>query len=150
MADHLFINDTEDVEGKFIGWDYGHAGDYAGYYGDNEVWKDEKKWTTQEIFEEVKEACFQLKFLEDDEEEKEAKETFKCRQRETYKKWIKEDIYRMLLSFGLAFISTLLFFFTDLIFYKVLNLFNIILALIVFIQNTKSFIEELDELASID
>lgn len=65
MADHLFIDDTQDVEGKFIGWDYAHAGDYAGYYGDEGILADEKKWTTQEIFEEVKDACYQLKQLEE-------------------------------------------------------------------------------------
>lgn len=65
MADHLYIENEQKIEGKFIGWDYGHAGDYAGYYGNEEVWEDEKKWTTQEIYEEVKEACYQLKQLEE-------------------------------------------------------------------------------------
>ena len=69
MADHLFIDDTQDVDGKFIGWDYAHAGDYTGYFGE-ERWKalemDGKKWTTQEIFEEVKDACYQLKQLEEE------------------------------------------------------------------------------------
>lgn len=35
----------------FIGWDYGHAGDYT--YGFH--LKDDKKWTTEEILENVKE-----------------------------------------------------------------------------------------------
>lgn len=66
MADHLFTDDTRDVEGKFIGWDYSHYGDYLGYdryYGCD---KEDKKWTTQEIFEEVKDACYQLKQLEEE------------------------------------------------------------------------------------
>lgn len=67
MDDYLHVGETSKdiVEGKFIGWDYAHAGDYAGYYEDNPIWEDEKKWTTQEIFEEVKEACYQLKQLEE-------------------------------------------------------------------------------------
>lgn len=39
-------------EGNFwIGWDYVHAGDYAGYYMDNPKLNDgsDKKWTTAEI-----------------------------------------------------------------------------------------------------
>lgn len=153
MSDHLFIDDTQDVEGKFIGWDYAHAGDYAGYYGDDEVWKDEKKWTTQEIFEEVKDACFQLKLSENDtdyEETKEIKEMIKNDRKNFYRKWIKEDVFRMLISFGLAFITTQLVFFTNSIIFKVLNVLNIILALWIFVRNAKSFIEDLDKLADTD
>jgi len=29
--DHLWINDNEKLDGKFIGWDYAHYGDYGGY-----------------------------------------------------------------------------------------------------------------------
>ena len=36
---------------NFVGWDYGHAGDYT--YGFH--FKDDKKWTTEEILENVKE-----------------------------------------------------------------------------------------------
>ena len=44
----------------FIGWDYGHHGDYIGYYAHNP--KDylathSKKWTTDEIIAECKLAC---------------------------------------------------------------------------------------------
>lgn len=48
----------------FIGWDYAHAGDYAGY---SEVYPglarlsiDDKKWTTEEIFEDVVSVIEQL------------------------------------------------------------------------------------------
>lgn len=34
---------------KFVGWDYGHYGDYSPY------WQEGKKWTTEEILENVKE-----------------------------------------------------------------------------------------------
>lgn len=40
----------------WIGWDYGHAGDYAGYAPQIEG----KKWTTEEVFEEVKEAIHKI------------------------------------------------------------------------------------------
>lgn len=44
------------IEGKFIGWDYAHAGDYYAYLG----FESDKKWTTKEIQEEVRDACYQL------------------------------------------------------------------------------------------
>lgn len=43
----------------FIGWDYGHYGDYVG--GSPANFEDDKKWTTDEIYEEVKEVIKQLK-----------------------------------------------------------------------------------------
>ena len=54
------------LEGYWIGWDYGHFGDYAGY---EEMYPKEfrtggKKWTTEEIKEEVIAACKQLKEME--------------------------------------------------------------------------------------
>lgn len=56
----------EEANGRwFIGWDYGHIGDFEGYYLDK-IWpgeKDfsaEKKWTTQEIFNEVKNVIEQI------------------------------------------------------------------------------------------
>ena len=61
-GDSLTISDDIEIEGNFIGWDYAHFDDYGGYmkmlppdlrFG--------KKWTTEEIFEEVKEACCQIK-----------------------------------------------------------------------------------------
>ena len=57
--DHIYENDHR----WFMGWDYAHAGDYAGYdilfnYSSRE--KD-KKWTTEEIHEEVLNVIDQLK-----------------------------------------------------------------------------------------
>lgn len=46
---HLRIENNEVIEGNFIGWDYAHFGDFVAYVDDNS-----KKWTTEEIFEEVK------------------------------------------------------------------------------------------------
>ena len=49
----------------FIGWDYAHAGDYAGY---SEKYPSlsrlsiyDKKWTTEEIFDDVVKAIHQIK-----------------------------------------------------------------------------------------
>lgn len=46
----------------FIGWDYAHFGDYLGYEKiyPREYQTNEKRWTTEEIFEEVKNAIEQL------------------------------------------------------------------------------------------
>ena len=49
----------------FIGWDYAHAGDYMGYdelFNFKSRFKD-KKWTTEEIYEEVKSVIEQLEEL---------------------------------------------------------------------------------------
>lgn len=61
-SNHLWISENQKIEGWFIGWDYAHYGDYAGY---EEIFSKElrtggKKWTTKEIFTEVKEACYQI------------------------------------------------------------------------------------------
>ena len=61
-SDHLWINDNEKLDGKFIGWDYAHYGDYGGY---EELFPQElrsggKKWSTKEIYEEVRHACYQI------------------------------------------------------------------------------------------
>ena len=47
--------DNEDTL-TYIGWDYAHCGDYSGIYTDNDgAWVyNLKRWTTQEIFDEVK------------------------------------------------------------------------------------------------
>lgn len=50
------------IEGRFIGWDYAHCGDYMGYYS-NKAFLEEKRWTTQEILEEVKDVIQQLKAM---------------------------------------------------------------------------------------
>ena len=63
--DYLYISNNQKIEGWFIGWDYAHCDDYMGY---EEIIPEDlrtggKKWTTQEIKEEVQEVCKQL--LED-------------------------------------------------------------------------------------
>ncbi len=62
LDDHLWINDNEKLDGKFIGWDYGHYGDYGGFEElvPEEFRIGEKKWTTKEIYEEVRHACYQI------------------------------------------------------------------------------------------
>ena len=64
--DHLWISKNQKIDGKFIGWDYAHYGDYAGY-GEilpSEFKTNGKKWTTSEIYEEIREVCYQIKMLE--------------------------------------------------------------------------------------
>ena len=48
---------------KVIGWDYAHCYDYAGYYAEenNPYFESLKKWTTEEIFEEVVDVIRRLK-----------------------------------------------------------------------------------------
>ena len=63
--DYLHIENDVKIDGWFIGWDYGHAGDYMGYYADEifnlALYKDDdKKWTTEEIAKEVRDVCYQL------------------------------------------------------------------------------------------
>ena len=51
-----------DLTGWFIGWDYAHVGDYIGSptsYYEKELF-DGKKWTTEEVYEEVKNVIEQL------------------------------------------------------------------------------------------
>ena len=61
-GDHLWINENEKLDGKFIGWDYAHYGDYAGYEEKlpKELQTGGKKWTAEEIYKEVREACYQI------------------------------------------------------------------------------------------
>ena len=59
----IFSND-ESNQRWFIGWDYAHIGDFDGYCL-KETWGREdflnvKRWTTQEIFEEVKNVIEQI------------------------------------------------------------------------------------------
>ena len=56
-------------ESWFIGWDYAHAGDYCGYeeYIPKSVRTYGKKWTTEEIIEECKNAINQIIEFEDKE-----------------------------------------------------------------------------------
>lgn len=61
-GDYLTISADIEIKGNFIGWDYAHFDDYGGYM--ERLPQDlrfGKKWTTEEIFEEVKEACYQIK-----------------------------------------------------------------------------------------
>lgn len=64
-ADNLshVLGTEESNQRWFIGWDYAHAGDFEGYYLD-ERWggsfKDDKKWTTEEILNEVKTVIEQI------------------------------------------------------------------------------------------
>jgi len=46
------------TDGKWLGWDYAHAGDCYGHGWDD---TETKKWTTEEIFEEVKNVIEQVK-----------------------------------------------------------------------------------------
>ena len=59
---YLYISENEKIEGWFIGWDYAHYNDYAGYEQKMPLRfrTNGKKWTTEEIFKEVKEACYRL------------------------------------------------------------------------------------------
>lgn len=54
--------ENSDEKGWFIGWDYGHYDDYAGYEINFpiEFQSNGKKWTTEEIYEDVKDAIEQL------------------------------------------------------------------------------------------
>jgi len=54
----LYIKDGQVIEGWFIGWDYGHYGDYLGF--EETCRTGGKKWTTEEIKREVCSACYQL------------------------------------------------------------------------------------------
>ena len=60
--DHLWINDNEKLDGKFIGWDYAHFGDYidCGDAALNNMFPNNKKWTTEEIVEECKNVIDQI------------------------------------------------------------------------------------------
>lgn len=60
--DQLYISDSQKLEGWFIGWDYAHYGDYSGIEEKLPIHlrSGGKRWTTKEIFKEVKEACYQI------------------------------------------------------------------------------------------
>lgn len=56
---------------EYFGWDYAHAYDYMGYNLDprfknliGDTLSEDKKWSTEEIFEEVKNVIHQLEELE--------------------------------------------------------------------------------------
>ena len=56
------IHLNPEYKGYYIGWDYGHIGDFIGYASI----KNEHKYTTEEIFEDVKDVIHQLKALENE------------------------------------------------------------------------------------
>lgn len=60
-SNYLYISENKKIEGHFIGWDYAHYTDYLGFQNKyiNGLAKG-KKWTTEEIFREVKEACYKI------------------------------------------------------------------------------------------
>ena len=53
-------SDENHRDGHWIGWDYAHFGDYIYLPTNFEIWNDDKKWTTKEIFEDVKNVIEQL------------------------------------------------------------------------------------------
>ena len=59
---YLYISGNQKIDGWFIGWDYAHYGDYTGFEEKlpENLKIGGKKWTTEEIFKEVKEACYQI------------------------------------------------------------------------------------------
>ena len=67
-TDHLCIsvnNKIKTLDGWWIGWDYAHAGDYTALFDVVEKYHfPNKKWKTEEIFEDVKSVCEQLKKME--------------------------------------------------------------------------------------
>ena len=65
----LWISNNKKLKGKFIGWDYAHFEDYSGYEELLPEWTriGGKKWTTEEIFLEVKEACYQIQKMNKEE-----------------------------------------------------------------------------------
>lgn len=60
--DYLYVSENQKINGWFVGWDYGHYGDYTGYEEllPQNIRCGGKKWTTKEILKEVKEACYQV------------------------------------------------------------------------------------------
>lgn len=59
---YLHLSEDIEISGWYIGWDYAHLMDWYGGDDDLELWTEfkRKKWTTEEILEEVKEAIKQL------------------------------------------------------------------------------------------
>ena len=57
----LHTSETDFIDGWWLGWDYAHCMDYSGCFP--EEW-DQKRWTTEEILEDVKNAVSHLKEME--------------------------------------------------------------------------------------
>ena len=48
----------------WYGWDYAHAGDWMGYYTEEDkkgAFRDYKKWTTEEIYQEARWVAYQMR-----------------------------------------------------------------------------------------
>ena len=62
----LTVDDNGERGHKFVGWDYGHAGDFEGYYIGENDWleNNSKRWTVEEIIAECKEAIDQINKME--------------------------------------------------------------------------------------
>lgn len=67
-SDNLSLTLKEETDRWFFGWDYGHAGDYESYNEHFNCFLNDKKWTTEEIYEEVKDVIDQ--FVEHDRKRK--------------------------------------------------------------------------------
>lgn len=63
---YLIVEGEKITNCWFIGWDYAHFGDFIGYELNypNEFRTNGKKWTTEEIQDDVYEVCKQLHLLE--------------------------------------------------------------------------------------
>ena len=60
-GNYLYIENNQKIEGWFIGWDYARWGDYMGYEEKLPMeLRGGKKWTVEELYEEVREACYQI------------------------------------------------------------------------------------------
>ena len=61
-SNHLHISNDEELTGWFIGWDYAHCDDYAGYEigMPMSICVGGKKWTTEEIDEDCKDVINQI------------------------------------------------------------------------------------------
>lgn len=65
LSDGLLLNEQgKETKGRFMGWDYGHCDDYNGCAAQTGFKFDGKKWTTEEIYQEVKDVCAQIIALE--------------------------------------------------------------------------------------
>lgn len=64
--DFLHISKEQELKGWFIGWDYAHFDDFIGYELNypSEFRTNGKKWTTEEIQEDVYKVCIQLSKIE--------------------------------------------------------------------------------------
>lgn len=61
----LHIGNEKATEGWYIGWDYAHYGDYIGFEENYPILcrTGGKKWTTNEIFIEIREVCYQIQLV---------------------------------------------------------------------------------------